>query len=79
MNEIDIVNLEQRARAAISLGESHFREFKSALQGFRGAKKARSSQSIRRDIGEALVAFSNGDGGELLIGVEDERFDHRYR
>ena len=72
MNETDIVNLEERARTAINLGESHFREFKSALQGPPGAKKARRSQSIRRDIGEALVAFANGDGGELLIGVEDD-------
>ena len=72
MNEIDIVNLEERARTAISLGESHFREFKSALRGSPGAKEARSSKSIRRDIGEALVAFANGDGGELLIGVEDD-------
>ena len=72
MNETDIVNREERATTAISLGESHFREFKSALQGVPGAKKARSAQSIRRDIGEALVAFANGDGGELLIGVEDD-------
>ena len=72
MNEIESVNLEERARTAISLGESHFREFKSALQGPPEAKKARSSKSIRRDIGEALVAFANGDGGELLIGVEDD-------
>ena len=72
MNEIGIVNLEERARTAISLGESHFREFKSALQGPPDAKKERSSKNIRRDIGEALVAFANGDGGELLIGVEDD-------
>ena len=69
---IDIVNLEERARTAISLGESHFREFKSALQGPPDAKAPRGSKSIRRDIGEALVAFANGDGGELLIGVEDD-------
>ena len=69
---IDIVNLEERARTAISLGESHFREFKSALQGPPDAKTPRGLKSIRRDIGEALVAFANGDGGELLIGVEDD-------
>ena len=72
MHEADIVNLEERARTAISLGESHFREFKSALHGPPDAKKPRSSKSICRDIGEALVAFANGDGGELLIGVEDD-------
>lgn len=72
MDETDIVNLEERARTAISLGESHFREFKSALHGPPDSKKPRSSKSISRDIGEALVAFANGDGGELLIGVEDD-------
>ncbi len=62
----------ERILAAIRLGESHFREFKSALEGPEGAKKPRSSKSIRRDIAEALVAFANADGGELLIGVEDD-------
>ena len=28
---------------------------------------------ICRDIAEAVVAFANGDGGDLLIGVEDDR------
>ena len=67
-----IVNLEERARTAIDLGESHFREFKSALQGPPDAKTAREPKSTSRDIGEALVAFTNADGGELLIGVEDD-------
>ena len=71
MSEIEIVNLEERVRTAISLGESHFREFKSAQQGPPDAKTARDSRSIGHDIGEALVAFANADGGELLIGVED--------
>ena len=33
MNTDQVVNLEERARIAILLGESHFREFKSALHG----------------------------------------------
>lgn len=68
----ELVNLSERARTAISLGESHFREFKSALQGPPGAKVARDNKAVARDIGEALVAFANADGGELLIGVEDD-------
>ncbi len=72
MAEAEIVNLEQRAFMAISLGESHFREFKSVLQGPPDAKTAREAKSIARDIGEALVAFANADGGELLIGVEND-------
>lgn len=72
MGSVDVVNLEERARTAISLGESHFREFKSALQGPPGKKTPRSARKIGSDIGEALVAFANADGGELLIGVEDD-------
>ena len=72
MAKSEIVNLEERAKIAISLGESHFREFKSALHGAPNAKTAREMKSIARDIGEALVAFANADGGELLIGVEDD-------
>jgi ATP-dependent DNA helicase RecG len=34
-------------------------------------KKPRLTKNICKDIGEALVAFANADGGELLIGVED--------
>ena len=72
MQEMDIVNLEERARTAIGLGERHFREFKTALHGPPNAKTPRPVKSIRRDIGEALVAFANADGGELLVGVEDD-------
>jgi ATP-dependent DNA helicase RecG len=72
MPQPDMVNLEERARTAISLGESHFREFKSALEGPPGAKTPRAPKAMSRDIGEALVAFANADGGELLIGVEDD-------
>lgn len=71
MKEVEFVNLEERARTAISLGESHFREFKSALQGVPGQKQIRDSKLVCKDIGEALVAFANADGGELLVGVED--------
>ncbi|MFM9965658.1 MAG: ATP-binding protein [Planctomycetaceae bacterium] len=72
MNQAEFVNLEERARTAISLGESHFREFKSALHGSPERKVAREVKSIGKDIGEALVAFANADGGELLVGVEDD-------
>src|SRR5436309_2440239 len=63
--------LIERVRNTIQLGESHFREFKSALQGPEMAKRPRSAKSICDNIAEALVAFANADGGELLIGVED--------
>lgn len=72
MASIDIVNIEDRARTAIALGESHFREFKSALEGPPGKKTPRSVRAIAKDISEALVAFANADGGELVVGVEDD-------
>ena len=72
MQNVQIVNISERGRLAIELGESHFREFKSALHGVANEKVAREAKAICRDIGEALVAFANADGGELLIGVEDD-------
>jgi ATP-dependent DNA helicase RecG len=67
----DALLLTERVLNTIQLGESHFREFKSALEGPPTAKKPRLAKSICADIAEALVAFANADGGELLIGVED--------
>ena len=68
----ETLSLVQRARNSIQLGESHFREFKTAMEGKQGSKKPRKVGSICREIGEALVAFANADGGELFIGVEDD-------
>ncbi|MDR1746472.1 MAG: putative DNA binding domain-containing protein [Tannerella sp.] len=68
----DILLLQKRVANTIELGESHFREFKSAYEGKPGNKKPRLTKKICEDIGEALVAFANADGGELLIGVEDD-------
>ncbi len=68
----DILLLQERMQNTIHLGESHFREFKSALAGKASARKPRPVKDICKDIGEALVAFANADGGELLIGVEDD-------
>jgi len=66
------LTMQERVRATLELGESHFREFKSALEGPPSAKNPRDAKTIRKDIGEALVAFANADGGELLVGVEDD-------
>ncbi len=67
----DVLMLEQRCRTSILQGESHFREFKSALEG-KERRAHRLAKKICQDIGEALVAFANADGGELFIGVEDD-------
>ncbi len=68
----DILLLTDRVRNTLILGESHFREFKSALEGRPDNKKPRLTKSICADIGEALVSFANADGGAVLIGVEDD-------
>jgi len=70
----ELLALTERVRNTISLGESHFREFKSALDGRPGMKKPRAVKKICEDIGETLIGFANADGGELLVGVEDDMF-----
>lgn len=69
---VDVLTLQERVRATLAMSESHFREFKSAWEGPPDDKRPRDSKSVRRDIGETLVAFANADGGELLVGVEDD-------
>jgi ATP-dependent DNA helicase RecG len=69
---IDPLILQERIKNNISLGESHFREFKSAFDGETGNKKSGDVKKLCQYIGEALVAFANADGGDLLIGVEDD-------
>lgn len=68
----EILDIEERTRLAIKIGESHYREFKSAYEGPPGEKKPRDLKAIMTDVSGALVAFANADGGELLLGVEDD-------
>ncbi|MEV4311283.1 ATP-binding protein [Actinocrispum sp. NPDC049592] len=68
----DILTLQERVRTNLTLGESHFREFKSALEGPPLNKTPRNPKAVKRDIGETLVAFANADGGQMLVGVEDD-------
>lgn len=65
------MDLPERIALAIRIGESHYREFKSAWQGPPNQKTPRKLKDLARDVSEALVAFANSDGGELIIGVED--------
>lgn len=66
-----LLDLVERINIAIRLGESHFREFKSAIERSPEGEKLRDVKLIAKDIGETLVAFANADGGELIVGVED--------
>ena len=56
----------------IQLGESHIRAFKSAFEGLPQDKTSRQLKDLLQNIGEQLVRFANADGGDLLIGVEDD-------
>jgi ATP-dependent DNA helicase RecG len=68
----DILILTERVRNEILIGESDFREFKTAWEGKPERKKPRQAKKICADIAEALVAFANTDGGAVIIGVEDD-------
>ena len=65
------VVLDERIRTSIELGESHFREFKSALTRESRTPMPRAKKALAEDISRTLVAFANADGGELVVGVED--------
>lgn len=67
----ELLRLKERIDIAIEIGESYYREFKSALEGPQGQKTARDIKEVCYDIGKTLVAFANADGGELFIGIED--------
>ncbi len=71
---MEILTLKERIKNILSLGESHFREFKSAYQGPAENKRAGSIKELNKYIAEALVAFANADGGTILIGVEDNGY-----
>ena len=67
-----VLNLQDRLATTLKLGESQFREFKSAWHRGRGGPRPRAVTDVCRDIGDTLVAFANADGGELIVGAEDD-------
>ena len=71
VSESRILLIQERLENDLILGESHFREFKSALEGSE-RKRRRKVSLVARDIGETLVAFANADGGTLIVGAEDD-------
>ena len=70
-DETQVLLIKERLQNDLALGESHFREFKSALEGSE-RNRSRKASLVARDIGETLVAFANADGGTLIVGVEDD-------
>lgn len=67
-----LLRLKERVEIAKEIGESHYREFKSAFEGLPGKKRPRGISEIKYDIAKTLVAFANADGGELFVGLEDD-------
>ena len=70
--EFEVLKMEERIQIALETGESHYREFKSAFEGKESSKKPRQVKNICKDIAGTLVAFANAEGGELIIGIEDD-------
>ena len=66
-----ILLTQERLKNDLTLGESPFREFKSALHG-PDRKSPRKVSLVAKDIAETLVAFANADGGTLIVGAEDD-------
>ncbi|MCD0494347.1 putative DNA binding domain-containing protein [Chromobacterium violaceum] len=67
-----LLKLKDKVEIAVEIGESYYREFKSAYEGKPGNKEPRDIKEIKYDIAKTLVAFANADGGELFIGIEDD-------
>ena len=63
----ELLKLRERVEIAIEIGESYYREFKSALEGPSGNKTLRDTKAVCSDIAKTLVAFANADGGELFV------------
>jgi ATP-dependent DNA helicase RecG len=72
MENLDLLRLKERVEIAIEIGESYYREFKTALEGKPGEKTPREIKEVFYDIAKTLVAFANADGGELFVGIEDD-------
>lgn len=68
----EVLDIQERIRVMIPIGESHFREFKSCFDGSPGKKTPRPVTAVAKDVAETLVAFANAEGGDLLVGVEDD-------
>lgn len=52
--------------------EGQFFERKSAWDRSGSRPKQRKASDIARDVAETLAAMANADGGELVIGMEDD-------
>lgn len=58
--------------ALIAGGESYYTELKSAWHYGPEGRERRDVREVAKDIARTVVAFANSDGGDLLVGVEDD-------
>lgn len=74
LNNISITPTELKAEVDLSeiikSGEHSFVEFKSSLRW--NVREERVDKKMEEIILKAISAFNNGDGGKLLIGVNDD-------
>jgi ATP-dependent DNA helicase RecG len=71
---------EQEIRALLDRDEGQFLERKSLWDRSSGQPRPLKRQTVRDFIAECVAAFANADGGDLLLGAEDdgEPTGHRY-
>jgi ATP-dependent DNA helicase RecG len=55
-----------------TIDEGQFFERKSAIDRSSGVPKHRKAVDIAWDVAETLSAMANADGGELVVGIEDD-------
>jgi len=58
-------------RMLAASGESYYVELKGAWRYGPEGPRPRDVREIASDIGRSIVGFTNADGGDLLVGVED--------
>jgi ATP-dependent DNA helicase RecG len=62
----------QIVKTLAAVGESYYVEFKSAWSYGPDGRAPRDVREIADDICTTIVAFANADGGDLVVGVEDD-------
>ncbi len=66
------MNTETEIMRWASCEEGQFYERKSALSRTYGRAKQRPASDMAHDIADTLSAMANADGGEMVVGIEDD-------
>ena len=72
MNSTDIKLLLRQS-------EGQFLERKSCYEHGQGKWRLRKAKDVARDIAKTLAAFTNADGGTLLLNVTGQRHEKTER